>query len=160
MSCGRILSEIPRECIRNFLHTGAEFLKNVGVKGVGVMMIRITDIEWIDEDMGEALIHLSDGEHSIVVFVDGFGEFKPQVGALFKETLYGMLSTDIVKVSDEKESVLSLGGFEQEIVGTVMRKRTGLLRVGQFMIEVNSDIPKDIVVGNQVKCTVSRIDQF
>ncbi|MBP2623228.1 hypothetical protein [Streptococcus oricebi] len=121
-------------------------------------MIKINNIEWIDVDTKEAELVLSDGENKLLVFSDGYSEFDCQVGVEFKEELYAMVSSDVIQVMNKPESVLPLGGFRQVITGTLIDKQNSLLKIGEYVLHFESDIPNDVKEGELLEFEVGRID--
>lgn len=116
-------------------------------------MIDIIKIEWLSVEGKEAEITLSDGTFNMRVFAHPF-EIQDKITLPIHS-----VNTKNILISDNYslENVNSYH-FEYNISGCVMDKDKGIIKVGNFFIEVDEPLPRDIKKGDFISFQCDRLD--
>lgn len=120
-------------------------------------MVKIYKIDWLSKDAKEAEVYLSDGDFSIVCFSHPLNQI---VGDVVRLPIYALNARYILK-GDEMfliEKVLSVFGYK--ISGRVVNIDNNLIKVGEFIIELDVSLPNDIQIDDFVLFTCDRIDIY
>ncbi|RFZ85372.1 hypothetical protein DYU05_07175 [Mucilaginibacter terrenus] len=119
-------------------------------------MVFIKRIEFMDDYASEACVTISDGLFELIVFKHPFKFEKIEVDI---HELTALHSDKIYRANTYVYSIKKLDGFfEYELTGLVIDRQKDLVRVGEFVIELDGIIPGDILEGEFVSCRCGRID--
>jgi len=100
----------------------------------------------------EADILISDGRFSFLCFVHPWNhEFNGDT------SLYFLLGCRSIERSRDGEDIRTLGGYQHEIRGVVVRHRGREIRVGPFTFECDVSLPNDVQTGETVRLKCERI---
>ncbi|UWX59149.1 hypothetical protein N0B40_12025 [Chryseobacterium oranimense] len=121
-------------------------------------MIIIKKIEWLSKEAEEAEVYLSDGSYNIIAFSHPFNQ---KVGEAISLPLYTLNVKDIYR-SDKKESLIQKIGetFEYKLIGNVINKEKSHIKIGDFIIELDSILPNDISENEFVSFVCDRLDIY
>ena len=117
-------------------------------------MICIKKIEWLDYETKEAEVVLTDGKFEFIVFSHPFeGSIELPLGALYAEN---------IKKATKKECFIQKTNsyYSYLINGKLINKACGLVKLGEFTIEIdNIDlIPDEVMNGEYISFEVLRLD--
>lgn len=116
-------------------------------------MIDIVKIEWLSIEEKEAEVYLSDGKFNIRVFAHPF-----EIHDRIKLPIYSMNTRNIF-ISDNIFLLENINNsFEYNVSGCVIDKSNGIIKVGDFLIEIDEPLPEDIEKGNFVSFRCDRLD--
>lgn len=120
-------------------------------------MIKIDKIEWLSEEAREAEVYISDENFDIICFAcpldqDMGDEVPLPLYTLHAEHIYLLKDEDVFSV--EKEGT----GFSYSLSGCVIDKENNQIKVGEFILELDSPLPGDIGIGDYVSFVCARID--
>ena len=118
-------------------------------------MIVIKKIKWIAEEAREAELTISDGFNKCKVFAQ---PFRGKVNDIVKEPLCALFCENIY-LSHNSEPAINMNSDDSFlIISKVVNMKKNLVCVGEIIIELDSEIPKDIYNGCFVQFTCSRFD--
>lgn len=120
-------------------------------------MITIKSIDWLDEERKEGELELTDGNYTMICFSDGI-DFK--LDDKIENNIFAMLSSDILRSFDKEFYLHHCNGFEYHVTGQIIDKEKGIIKIGDFLIQVGDSIPKDIQEEEFVIFEVERFDIF
>lgn len=122
-------------------------------------MIKIKLINWLSREAKEAEVLLSDGKFNITCFSHPFNY---QSTKIITQPLYSLNASDMIVVnSEQKLSVEKTNeSFGYKITGYVFNKKENQVKIGEFIIELDNQIPLDINEGNYLSFICDRIDIY
>lgn len=122
-------------------------------------MVKIDKINWLSEEAREAEVYLSDEDFNIVGFSHPFNQV---VGDKVSLPLYSLNAKGIYSLNGEERFSVERTGmaFEYELSGRVINKDCNQVKVGEFIIQLDSSLPNDIEVGDYVSFACDRIDIY
>ena len=122
------------------------------------IMIKIEKIVWMSKEANEAEIYLSDGKFNIISFSHPFNGSE---GDLFDGILYGFNATRIFSSEEKKFSIeKSSDYFGYLFIGILIDSKMKHVKVGEFVIELDNDIPLDILENTYISFECERIDLY
>lgn len=120
-------------------------------------MTKIEKIEWIDEDIKEADVTISDGTYSVICFACPFilhenDLFQDRISCLDVEyVLKAFESNPIVEKRDDAYSYF--------LRGKLIDRENKIIKIGEIEIDISdADVPGDIREGDIIEFIVSRLD--
>ena len=122
------------------------------------MNVYIKEIRWIDKQIEEAEVTVSDGVYSIVCFSCPC-EYK--IGQTLNSNI-NVLDINNIRLSknSEYEVIETSKPFEYKVNGMLSHDRDTLV-VGKLIISIDpEEIPKDIVGGSFIEANVDRFDIY
>lgn len=121
-----------------------------------MMPVMIEHEEWISREAEEALLRLTDGEHSLTCFSHPHRHLGVE---LSRSSLLVMGAKSIVRMTASEVSIRQVGeGFTHEIVGVVADRAAPQVKVGDLLLELDVPLPGDVEEGDVVGFIAERID--
>lgn len=119
----------------------------------------IQDIKWIDEEIKEAEVRISDGKYSVICFSQ---PFNGKVNQIYTENIICYDSEYLYAIDTEDYYVERIDySFQYILKGKIINLNEKLLLVGELNIDLsNVCIPGDIKEGNFIEVKVTRLDLF
>lgn len=119
-------------------------------------MVLVKKIDWISKNAMEAEVILSDGVFDIICFSQPFS-FKE--GDTIKSYIY-IFDTQKIYFSNLNEEYVKKNGslFEYELCGVIKDKLSNIIKIGDFLIELDIPLPNDLYNGDYVVVFCERID--
>jgi len=119
-------------------------------------MYRIKKINWLSREIKEAEVNIFDGNFNVVVFSHPFNRKEDEI---ISALLYA-LNTDNIIISDIQKYYLNRisNTFSYHIIGIVVNKSKSQIKIGEFIIELDVELPNDIKNGDFVSFNCDRID--
>ena len=119
----------------------------------------IKDIKWIDSDIQEAEIVVSDGEFNILCFSC---PCKKNIGETLMESIYCFNVENVEIVNQETVYAQKKdNAFDYTICGELVDKNNKIVRLGGISLSLeDAYIPDCISVNNLIKFDVARLDLF
>ena len=114
----------------------------------------VKNIEWLDEDIREAIIFVTDGKFELKCFSSCCDYAKDSI----IQSELEVLSAYDIYIVDGDERIIYNNGFFYELVA---KKVQNCLHVGKIRINIENEyIAKDIADGEYVHVKIERIDLF
>ncbi|MBF2353136.1 hypothetical protein [Listeria welshimeri] len=122
-------------------------------------MIIIKKIKWIDKEALEAEVLLSDNNYCILCFSS---PCTLSENSIFEDIIYGFNVENIFKLSQEEYAVEKDDkSYSHKLKGKFVDDRNSILQIEEFRIDLSDgEIPKDIIAGDFIEVSVSRIDIY
>ena len=121
-------------------------------------MVKIYKLNWLSKDILEAEVYLTDGNFNIVCFSQPFNQ---SVESTINSPLHTLSARDIFKLTNiEKMSVEKVGVFDYKLTGRVIDKEKNQIRIGEFILELDSPLPNDIKINDYISVICDRIDLY
>lgn len=119
-------------------------------------MVLVKKINWISKNAMEAEVILNDGVFDIICFSQPFS-FKE--GDTIKSYIY-TYNTQKIYFSNLNEEYVKKNGslFEYELCGVIKDKLSNIIKIGNFLIELDIPLPNDLYNGDYVIIFCERID--
>ena len=120
-------------------------------------MIQIVNFNWLSKEASEAEVHLSDGEFRLTCFSHPFKIEKVENRSF---RLYALNTQHIYKVENERKFFIEKGEdpYNYIIIGKVLDNLKGFLKIGEFIIELDTPIPSDVDTNSYISFYCDRID--
>jgi|SRR5690606_9217813 len=119
-------------------------------------MYKIQKINWLSKEIKEAEVCIFDGIFKIVVFSH---PFIGKEGDIIAELLYALNTKNITISGIEEYCIERISNtFSYYILGTIINKNTNQIKVGEFIIELDVELPNDVKNGNFISFNCDRID--
>ena len=117
----------------------------------------IKSIEWRDKDAREAILTVSDGIQELVCFCHPcFYHINDTVSEPLKCLDVKDIIVSRANIYDIKSKT---GTLNYKLMGELINAQAGLIKVYSFYLHIDEKkLPKDLIDGNHVQFTVSRID--
>lgn len=122
-------------------------------------MYRVKKISWTSKDALEATVLISDDKYEFECFSQ---PCKLRLNQEIEEYIYCFNNKNIIKVS-ERECIINkhYESLAYYIVGCIVDKDEGLVKVGNIMIKLEENsIPKDIVKYDYISFYTQRLDIY
>lgn len=126
---------------------------------MGAMTIRIIGIDKYSET--DWTIGLSDGEFECFAFacMHDINIKNINVGDISSNILTVFECTNVMRIKSEKAEFSKGNGFwEYRVSGQLIQSEDPLVQVGEFVLELCTDISKDILVGDWVEFSCARLN--
>ena len=122
-------------------------------------MTKVNALNWLSEEAKEAEVFLSDGTFNLVCFSH---PFKGNVGSIIDQLLYTFNAKKIYKLNLERIFLVEneKGTFIHKLIGEVINKDKNRVKVGEFILELDSSLPGDVQNGNYISFICERIDIY
>ncbi|MEC1262367.1 hypothetical protein P9D34_18475 [Bacillus swezeyi] len=118
--------------------------------------MKIKRINWLSREALEAEVVVTDAESEITCFAHPLN-YKED--SELKDPIYCHDVTDLVKAEKEVHLIEKLDGhFEYSFTGELVDKQLELVKIGQFLLELDTDWPGDIEDGDFVSFISKRLD--
>ena len=121
--------------------------------------MRIKKIDWLDEESLEACVVITDGHFECVAFSH---PCKLSVNDKVNEPLHSFEEAAVYRTKQKITSARKHDGednWSHDLVCQVVNKAQNLVKVGEIQIILNS-LPGDILDGDFVECSPSRLDLY
>lgn len=118
-------------------------------------MITIKNIIWINKDIGEADVIITDGVFEMRCFSQPFTQ---SIGEEVRDTISIFDYSYIGRHDSQDELVTRLKDGTYFFVGRLINKLDGAIQVGQFIIHDLPQIPDDIQEGEFIELVTDRVD--
>lgn len=117
--------------------------------------MKIKEILNYDKEAKEADMLISDGEFEILCYAFPFENKNPN-----NFTLEAFMTKDIIRVEDKSCSVIKSpdGYYAYYLRGKIINIKQRLVAIGNIIINLDDDIPKDIKNNEFIEFFVLRID--
>lgn len=116
----------------------------------------VSEVSWINKEINEAEVEVSDGVYSVLCFSHPFGY---NIGDKIKENLHGFDVKDIMKVDTGVFYAEREDSTFVHIVAGKLCEECSVLSIGSIKINIEPDrVPKDLKDGDHIKVRISRID--
>ncbi|MCP4745962.1 MAG: hypothetical protein GY874_07450 [Desulfobacteraceae bacterium] len=122
-------------------------------------MVSVKEIKWISKEALEAEVIITDGQFELLCFSHPFEKKK---GEQLTEPLTALDPDKIVKLGTPSSHIEKLGNtFDYLIAGKLIRKKSGYMRLGDIIIEIDSHaIPGDIKEDDYISFRCNRLDIY
>ncbi|EFR88425.1 hypothetical protein HCJ64_05325 [Listeria marthii] len=121
-------------------------------------MIKVKSIHWLDEDVREADVVLTDGEYNVVCFSH---PCELTLNGVYNELIYCFDPFDIFKFNQAEYSMEKPNDNQELSIlkGKLIDATDLIIQIGEFRIDISEgDIAQDIHEGDFVELKVHRID--
>ncbi|MDM1523414.1 hypothetical protein OBK20_08020 [Empedobacter falsenii] len=121
-------------------------------------MVLINKINWISKNAQEAEVYLYDGTFELKCFSQ---PFSLKEGDIINDKLY-TYNTQKIYYSENKDFYVKKNGslFEYELCGKIIDKSLNLIKIGEFIIELDIAFPDDLFEKDYVVIFCERIDIY
>ncbi|MEO7164429.1 MAG: hypothetical protein ABI041_16020 [Bdellovibrionia bacterium] len=117
--------------------------------------MKILNISWMDDEKKEGILSLANGENTFQVYCYPCSF---QIGDTIVRPLQTLQDQNIVRVGGNSYTIQQIGDtFETRIIAKVEDKKNGIVSVNQIKIELDSDLPGDILEGETVSFETLRL---
>ena len=117
--------------------------------------VRVISIEWLSKEATEAILEVSDGEHTCFVFCHPCSR---QAGDQITTPLRAFLA-ECIQITSEAVGILRIRDtLSHQVICTVVSVSPALVSVGNIKLEIDEALPGDIVAGDAITFVCSRID--
>ena len=116
----------------------------------------ITEIVNFNKEDSEAEVRVSDGDYSVECYV-----YPAEMSVLENQSnvIDGMCCKNIVKENRKRYEVKKLSQYyAYNLTAQVVDKEKRIVCIGKLIINLDADIPKDIVNGDYINFSVLRLD--
>lgn len=116
----------------------------------------ISDILYFNKEDSEAEVSVSDGRYTVNCYA-----YPVKIVSVNQrvKTVYGFGCTNITKSKERKYAVKKLSQyFAYLLTAQVVDTERGIVRIGELFIYLDDFIPGDIINGDYVTFSVSRLD--
>ena len=116
----------------------------------------ITDILYFSKEDSEAEVSISDGHYKVNCYV-----YPCDIVSVNQRvnTIYGFECANIIRVNEAKYTIKKLSPhYAYQLVAQVVDSTSGIVRIGDLFINLDSPIPKDIMNEEYVAFSVVRLD--
>lgn len=122
-------------------------------------MVKVNKINWLSEEAKEAEVYLFDGDFNIIAFSHPFNH---TVGDNVTLPLYTLNAKEIYSLNGEGIFSVEKKGtaFEYKLAGCVISKASNQVKVGEFIIQLDTPLPNDIEIGDYISFICDRIDLY
>ncbi|MDD7886036.1 hypothetical protein [Flavivirga sp. 57AJ16] len=122
-------------------------------------MLKIKKINWISESAKEAEVLLTDGTFDILCYSQ---PFEYDIENHDFETIYLFSVSNILIIDNERKSLVKKlnNSYDYEFSGEVIERNNNRIRVGEFVLELDFPLPKDIKEGEYVSLYCERVDIY
>ncbi|GIN75381.1 MULTISPECIES: hypothetical protein [Bacillus] len=118
--------------------------------------MKIKKIDWLSKEALEAEVVVTDGESEIICFAHPLNY---KVDSNLEEPINCFEVTELVKADKKVYMIEKLDGhFEYRFTGQLVDRQLETVKVGQFLIELDTDWPGDIENGDFVSFISKRLD--
>ncbi|NER13108.1 hypothetical protein GWK08_06635 [Leptobacterium flavescens] len=119
----------------------------------------VKEIIWISEEILEAEVVITDGQFDLLCFGH---PFKKKKGEQLTGPIYALDPTEIIRLETPNSHIKKLDeSFDYLIEGELVDKKSGLMKIGDIMIEIDGRfIPGDIVNGDYISFRCDRLDIY
>lgn len=119
----------------------------------------IKSINWIDKDLQEAEIIVSDGQIEVLCFSH---PFQKAINAVLEEPIHCLYAENLVLTQEQSISInKSNGYFGYSLRGKLIDKKNKLVRLGDIIICLEDAYISDSIPKNSyVEFDVSRLDLY
>ncbi|KAA6450520.1 hypothetical protein [Bacillus swezeyi] len=118
--------------------------------------MKIKRIDWLSREALEAEVVVTDGESEIICFAHPLNY---KVDSNLEEPINCFEVAELVKADKEVYMIEKLDGhFEYRFTGQLVDRQLETVKVGQFLIELDTDWPGDIENGDFVSFISKRLD--
>lgn len=118
-------------------------------------MLIIKEIAWINKEIGEADVVVTDGTYEIICFAHPFSQKKG-------EEVRGILSIfehfSLTRSNITEYVTKHLGNGKYFFVASLLDKTKGIVQIGQIHIHDIEGVPEEIAEGEYVQFIAPRID--
>ena len=118
--------------------------------------MQISNILNFDRKDTEAELCISDGDYSVICYA------YPVKSIAINQTvsgIYGFMCTEIVKSTDQHYCVKKLSQYyAYSLTAKVVSKHDRVIRIGDLIIHLDSEIPHDVAEGDYISFRVQRLD--
>lgn len=115
----------------------------------------IKNIIWIDEEIGEADVIVTDGQYDIRCFAHPLFQ---QIG----EELRGEISifdySDVIRSDTNFPISKYMGWGKHFLIGRLVDRTKGIVQIGDILLREVAPIPTDIQVGDYIEFSAERVD--
>lgn len=118
-------------------------------------MLLIKDIIWINEEIGEADVIVTDGQYDIRCFAHPFFQ---QIGEEVEETLSVFEHFGITQSKTREYVVEHLGNGEYFFIARLIDEVEGIIQIGEITIHDIDKIPENIKKGDYIQFFTLRVD--
>lgn len=116
----------------------------------------ITDILYFNKEDSEAEVSISDGCYKVNCYA-----YPCDMVSVNQRinTIYGFECANIIRVNKTEYTIEKLSQhYAYQLVAQVVDNTSGIVRIGNLFINLDSSIPKDIMDGEYVAFSVVRLD--
>ena len=119
--------------------------------------MHIKKIDWLDEQIKEAVIIVANNRESLICFSC---PFLYSIDDVLTEPLECLDTDEIVCSAEQKDAIEKMDGvFQYRLQGQLRDSKRGIMDVCGFVIHIDSEkIPGDIRDGMYIQIVTSRID--
>ncbi|AKQ72683.1 MULTISPECIES: hypothetical protein [Bacillus] len=118
--------------------------------------MKIKKIDWLSKEALEAEVVVTDGESEIICFAHPLNY---KIDSNLEGPIYCFDVAELVKVDKKSFIIEKLDGhFEYRFTGQLIDKQLETVKVGQFLLELDTDWPGDIKDGDFVSFISKRLD--
>lgn len=116
-------------------------------------MVNVELVEWLDREIGEAVVRITDGEIYLTAFCDKFSGYKE-----YNDVEVIVINGNDVMLTDGFMPTVHNNGFNGQMTACIVDKNNGILRVGNIFFDFDGYIPGDAEVGNLLTFSYTRLD--
>lgn len=122
-------------------------------------MVSIKEIKWISKEALEAEVVITDGQFELLCFSHPFNK---KIGEQLSEPLYVLDPDEIVRLKSPSSRTEKLNNaFDYLIEGKLIDKKSGHVKLGNIVIEINSHfIPGDFKDNDNISFICNRLDIY
>lgn len=118
-------------------------------------MIKVKDIIWINKDIGEADVVITDGKYEVICFAHPFNQ---KVGDEIFDTISVFESSNFEKSDKSIGDIRHLGNGRYFFVARLMDVEEGIVQIGEIVIHDIDGIPPNIKKDEFVQFIAERVD--
>lgn len=121
--------------------------------------VLVQSIMLISQEAEEALLVITDGVHTLTAFSQPCSKSPEDT---VEEVLYAFDTKKIMlKEGKDKPYIKQKNGdLQHEILGIMLDVENKILQVGDILIEIDTDLPGGLQIGDHVEFTCERLDLF
>ncbi len=122
-------------------------------------MYRVKNIEWLSKEARESEILFSDGQYELKAFSQPTPD-NVEIGASLNLPLNSFCTESVVRAESKELSIEKQSDFAYYLTAELINKKEGVVKIGQFLIVLDVDIPGDIVEGEYISFRCDRVDYY
>jgi len=120
--------------------------------------MKVVEVEWLSREANESVLLLSDGNVELPVFCH---PFKGQKGDTLAGELHAFEVSEVVSVKDSTSQVIiAPDGLAVRAIAQVLSVSDNTVEIGEFVVELDELLPKDVGRGDWVEFSCDRLDYW